>query len=159
MENHSLTDEQTFLIKFATMAYGYGALIQHLESYLKGMATNFGINLEMISNGNVVQFVFGDDLAGQRSYFVQLPAANSDMTKIILIENLADSMIAGDISVTAGITRLSEIEKKPARFGPLLNALAEAATEGHHLACLGILVDEVRFGQVAKGLVNEDAGQ
>ena len=124
MENHSLTDEQTFLIKFATIAYGYGVLVYHLESYLKGIATNFGVNLEMVSNGNVVQFVFGNDLTGQHSYFVRLPAANFDMTKIILIQNLADSIIAGDISVTDGITRLSEIEKKPARYGPLLNALA-----------------------------------
>jgi uncharacterized membrane protein YjjP (DUF1212 family) len=124
MKNYSLSEEQVFLIKFATIAYGYGVSLLRLESYLRGIATNFGCNLELMSNGNIVQFVFWDEIADQHSHFTRLPAVNPDLTKLILIENLANSIASGDISATEGITHLSEIEKKPTQYGTLLVAMA-----------------------------------
>ena len=50
MKNYSLSEEKVFLIKFAMIAYGYGVSVLRLESYLRGLATNLGCNLELMSN-------------------------------------------------------------------------------------------------------------
>jgi uncharacterized membrane protein YjjP (DUF1212 family) len=125
MENRSPDREHEFAIELAKAAYGYGVSLYRLESVLARIGAARGYTVELISTGSVAQFIFWqEEQERQHSYFVRLPAANPDLTKLVRIGELADRVQAGDTSPAEGIDRLAEIGRTPARFGPLANALA-----------------------------------
>jgi uncharacterized membrane protein YjjP (DUF1212 family) len=125
MTSQPLNPEHGFAIELAIAAYGYGVSLYRLESVLDRLGAARGYNVEVMSSGSVAQLIFWqEEQERQHSYFVRLPAANPDLTKLVLTGELADSVQAGDTSPAEGIDHLAEIGGTPARFGALTNALA-----------------------------------
>lgn len=125
VETKFINPEHAFVIDFATTAYGYGVSLSRLEAAMKRFGKALGFTIQVMSNGSSAHFVFWQDVeTQQQSYFVHLPAANPDLTKLVLLDELADSVIAGETSPSAGLTRLDEIKGMPVKFGPWVNALA-----------------------------------
>jgi uncharacterized membrane protein YjjP (DUF1212 family) len=125
MASQSPNPEHEFAIELAKAAYGYGVSLYRLESVLDRLGAARGYNVEVMSSGSVAQLIFWqEEQERQHSYFVRLPAANPDLTKLVLTGELADSVQAGDTSPAEGIDHLAEIGGTPARFGALTNALA-----------------------------------
>jgi uncharacterized membrane protein YjjP (DUF1212 family) len=125
METKFVNQEHAFVINFATAAYGFGVSLSRLEAVLKRFGDTLGFTIEVTSTGSRAHFVVWRDVeTQQQSYFVHLPAANPDLTKLVLLDELAGSVIAGETSPSAGITRLDEIKGMPVKFGLWANTLA-----------------------------------
>jgi uncharacterized membrane protein YjjP (DUF1212 family) len=125
VETKFINPEHAFVINFATTAYGYGVSLSRLEAAMKRFGKALGFTIQVMSNGSTAHFVFWQDVeTQQQSYFVHLPAANPDLTKLVLLEDLGETVAAGVTSAPAGITRLKEIKGMPVKFGPWANTLA-----------------------------------
>jgi uncharacterized membrane protein YjjP (DUF1212 family) len=125
MGSQPLNPDYDFAIELAKAAYGYGVSLHRLESVLARLGAAHGFSVEVIGRGTTAQFVFWqEEQERQHSYFVRLPPANPDLTKLVRIGELTDSVLAGEALPGEGIERLAEIDGAPARFGALANAVA-----------------------------------
>ena len=123
--SEDFNQKHAFIIKLAMVAYGYGVSLPRLEAVLNRLATAFDFKINTMSNGKIAQFIFWHESGEQEySYFERLPAVNPNLSKLVLLENLAVGIEKGKIKPEAGLVQLAEIEKKPVNYGTLINFLA-----------------------------------
>ena len=107
-----------FIVSLMQRAYGYGSSLFRIEAALPLVSEGLGVKSEMLVTGQGGQFVFWDrGIDAQRSYVVRLPEADPDLSKMVAVGQLAESVSGGTVPVEQATTRLDEITSAPPRFG------------------------------------------
>ena len=116
-----------FIIKLGESAHGYGSTAARLEMFLSKLTRAFGI--EGVFRSSPTDIVFAFQKSGdqeQRIHLSDFPGTGLDLTKLAMVGDLVDSVVAGTVSISEATTRLDSISKTPPQWGVLASALGYA---------------------------------
>jgi len=129
MQNTISSQEHKFLIHLTRFGYAIGVSLSRLSSTLKQVASTFGLEVDIISDGNRAQLIFSpeaeeEDEAQQYTFSLKLPEPMPELNKLVFLQELVDQVQTGDTSLSVALTRIAEIKKLPALYGVLLSFVA-----------------------------------
>jgi uncharacterized membrane protein YjjP (DUF1212 family)/uncharacterized membrane protein YjjB (DUF3815 family) len=114
-----------FIVKLGATALGYGASSFRLESHLNRVTAALGLRGDFAVTPEKIESVLwreGDER--QRVNVTGIADTSLNMAGLARVDELVGRVESGEVSVEAGIARLGEIRKTPARFGPLMTAVS-----------------------------------
>jgi uncharacterized membrane protein YjjP (DUF1212 family) len=112
----------SFLVKIGTALQRYGTPAHQLEEALELIARRLGLDGHFFATPTALFVSFhGQDRP--ITSLGRLEAGDVDLEKMTLLDDLADRVIAGEISPAEGAEQVDHIVAAPARYGPALTAV------------------------------------
>lgn len=110
-----------FILKLGKMLHKYGSPSFRLETYLSEVATSLGVRSSFVSTPTSLTIVlWSDGHEDEYNHCARIEPGELDMNSLSLTDELAVSLIAGDISLEDADKKLDEIDKLPSPYGTLL---------------------------------------
>jgi len=109
-----------FIVKLGKMLHKYGTPAFRLEAYLNEVATHFGIHASFISTPTSLSFVMWSDRhEDEYNHAARLMPGDLDMNALSLTDELASSLLAGELTLAQADARLNEIDAMGSLYGTL----------------------------------------
>lgn len=117
-------DSCDFIVKLGKAAYTYGSTPAQLESYLSRLTAAFGYMGSFRISSTAMLCAFREnEQQSQDLEMIEIPGAGLDLSKLALVGNLVDDIVAKNVTLADGKNRLDEIDKTPEPWGRVAMAL------------------------------------
>ncbi|MFT4940334.1 MAG: uncharacterized membrane protein YjjP (DUF1212 family) [Paraglaciecola sp.] len=125
MEQKDFIQIRRFILKLGKMLHKYGSPSFRLETYLNEIAEYLGVHASFISTPTSLSIVLWSDRhEDEYNHAARLQPGDMDMNSLSLTDELANQLLAGEISLADADKRLSEIDVMPSPYSKSLTALA-----------------------------------
>lgn len=141
-----LNDKVDFIVLLARSLQRCGAAAHHLERALSSAGKGLGLGNQYLAfpTGLVASFNSGED---HRSIVVRFKPGAIDLSKLSKIDEAADEVLAGRLTLKEGMLRIEEINKQGDDYHWILQIIAYAlASAGFVTALKGTLLDMLVAG-------------
>ena len=112
-----------FIIKLGKAAHGYGSPAIRLESYLKRVTDTFGLEGQFHSSPINMIFAFRKDEGDWQRINLTSVSGGLDLTKLPMLDEIVDEIVAGKLSISEAESRMNEVEKSADPYGNGIVAL------------------------------------
>lgn len=120
MDTAEFIQIRKFIVKLGKMLHKYGTPAFRLEAYLNEVATHFGIHASFISTPTSLSFVMWSDRhEDEYNHAARLMPGDLDMNALSLTDELASSLLAGELTLAQADARLNEIDAMGSLYGTL----------------------------------------
>ncbi|AEF05189.1 hypothetical protein C7Y69_10775 [Alteromonas sp. KS69] len=110
-----------FIVKLGKMLHKYGTPAFRLEAYLLEVATYLGVHASFISTPTSLTFVIWSDRhEDEYNHASRLLPGDLDMNALSLTDELAGSLLNGELTLAAADKRLDEIDAMGSPYGKWL---------------------------------------
>ena len=116
-----------FIIKLGKSAHGYGSPAIRLENYLNRVTATFGLEGEFHSTPINMIFAFRKGEDSWQKLNLTSVSGELDLTKLPLLDEIVDEVVAGNLSIAEAESRLKEVDKAADPYGNGIVALAYVA--------------------------------
>jgi uncharacterized membrane protein YjjP (DUF1212 family) len=123
-EDH-IAASQAFVMDLARAFLIYGTAAHRLEEILTVVTRRLGMDGEFFSVPTAVIASF-DHTAAPRTHLVRAEPGDANLEKLVLLDELTESVLAGTLTPAAGTKKVREIVSAPPRFGPVVVTLCYA---------------------------------
>ena len=107
-----------FIVKLGKMLHKYGTPAFRLEAYLLEVATHLGVRASFISTPTALTFViWSDGREDEYNHSARLLPGDLDMNAMSLTDELASSLLNGELTLAEADKRLDEIDAMPSPYG------------------------------------------
>jgi uncharacterized membrane protein YjjP (DUF1212 family) len=125
MEEKEFIQIRRFILKLGKMLHKYGSPSFRLETYLNGIAEYLGVHASFISTPTSLSIVLWSDRhEDEYNHAARMQPGELDMNSLSLTDELANQLLAGEISLVDDDQRLDEIDVMPSPYNKGLTALA-----------------------------------
>jgi len=115
-----------FIIKLGKLAHAYGSPAIRLEAYLKRLTDAFGLEGEFHSTPTNMIFAFRQDESSWQKINLSTVQGGLDLTKLPMLDDVVNEIVAGSLSIEDADTRLKEIDKSADPYGNVILAIGYA---------------------------------
>jgi len=122
-------DSIDFVLELGRALHRYGTPAHRLEEALKVVCRHLGLEAEVFTTPTAIIVSFGDPTE-LRTRMMRVEGGELDMDKLARVDELADDVIAREISPAEGVRRLEAIQAAPRRFGKALSTVTHGVTSG-----------------------------
>jgi uncharacterized membrane protein YjjP (DUF1212 family) len=142
-----------FIVKLGKMLHKYGTPAFQLEAYLTEVATYLGVNAAFISTPTSLTFViWSDGHEDEYNHAARLQPGELDMNALSLTDDLANHLLAGELTLEEADKRLCEIEALPSPYGKLITGCSYVLATGAFAMMMGAALSEI-FWSATLGLL------
>lgn len=113
-----------FIIKLGKAAHGYGSPAIRLESYLTRLTQTFGLVGEFHSTPNDMTFAFQKSEDDWQRLHISSAPGGLELTKLLKLDEIADEILAGNLTIADAESRLNDLDKAPDPYGNAILAIA-----------------------------------
>lgn len=125
MEKKEFIQIRRFILKLGKMLHKYGSPSFRLETYLNEIAEYLGVHASFISTPTSLSIVLWSDRhEDEYNHAARMQPGELDMNSLSLTDELANQLLAGEISLVEADKRLGEIDAMPSPYNKGLTALA-----------------------------------
>ena len=136
-----LNEKVDFILLLARSLQGCGAAAHHLERALSSAGKGLGLGNQYLAFPTGLVGSFSED-GDHRSIVIRFKPGVIDLSKLSKIDEAADAVLAGQLSLAEGTSRIGEINRQTDDYHPLLQICAYAmASAGFVTALKGSLAD------------------
>ncbi|MGE0322477.1 MAG: threonine/serine exporter ThrE family protein [Polyangiaceae bacterium] len=125
-----LQDASAFLMRLGRVLHAQGTSALRLEEALGGCATRLGLRAQFFSTPTSLFIALGDDRVAQ-THMVRVDPGEVNLSKLVELDALIDSIGNGSISLRQGFERLDEVANAPhpypAWFAPVAFGVSSAS--------------------------------
>ena len=107
-----LQDASAFLMRLGRVLHAQGTSALRLEEALGGCATRLGLRAQFFSTPTSLFIALGDDRVAQ-THMVRVDPGEVNLSKLVELDALIDSIGNGSISLRQGFERLDEVANAP----------------------------------------------
>jgi uncharacterized membrane protein YjjP (DUF1212 family) len=118
-----------FLLALGRALHRYGTPAHRLEEAVTVVATKLGLRVEVFSTPTTLIMSFGAP-AELRTRMMRIDSGELNLAKLAQVDDLADAVVAKDLSIDDGRRRLEAILDAPATYGRLITTLTHLVTAG-----------------------------
>ncbi len=127
-----------FIVKLGKMLHKYGTPAFRLEAYLSEVSTYLGVHASFIATPTSITFViWSDQHEDEYNHAARLQPGELDMSALSLTDELANELIAGQVTLTEADQRLDAINEMPSPYGKVITGLAFALATGSFSMLMG----------------------
>lgn len=120
MDTAEFIQIRKFIVKLGKMLHKYGTPAFRLEAYLNEVAAHFGIHASFISTPTSLSLVMWSDRhEDEYNHAARLMPGDLDMNALSLTDELASSLLAGELTLAQADARLNEIDAMGSLYGKL----------------------------------------
>ncbi|GAB5381336.1 MAG: threonine/serine exporter family protein [Aliiglaciecola sp.] len=142
-----------FILKLGKMLHKYGSPSFRLEAYLTEISTYLGVHASFISTPTSLSMVLWSDRHEEEyNHAARMQPGELDMNSLSLTDELANQLLAGEISLEEASIRLDEIDATPSPYNKFLTALAFGLSTSAFALLMGAGLIEI-FWSGALGLL------
>jgi uncharacterized membrane protein YjjP (DUF1212 family) len=124
MEKKEFIQIRRFILKLGKMLHKYGSPSFRLETYLNEIAEYLGVHASFISTPTSLTIVLWSDRhEDEYNHAARMQPGELDMNSLSLTDELANQLLAGEISLIDADKRLTEIDAMPSPYNKILTAL------------------------------------
>ncbi|MCU7554774.1 threonine/serine exporter family protein [Alteromonas sp. ASW11-19] len=153
MDTAEFIQIRKFIVKLGKMLHKYGTPSFRLEAYLNEVATYLGVHASFISTPTSLTLViWSDKHEDEYNHAARLMPGELDMNALSLTDELASSLLAGELTLQEADKRLSEIDVMPSPYGKLVTGAAFGLSTGAFAMLMGASWPEI-FWSGLLGLV------
>ncbi|MCP4444859.1 MAG: threonine/serine exporter family protein [Myxococcales bacterium] len=125
-----------FILELAAALHRYGTPAHHLESALASAAEQLGLHTHVFSTPTSIMIGFGEG-SQQKTSLIRMDPGAHNLEKLRSVDELAESVLQGDIGVEEAVLSLRAIHEAPDRIGPIVATLAFPFTTAAATTILG----------------------
>jgi len=120
------------------MLHKYGTPAFRLEAYLLEVSTYLGVNASFIATPTSITFViWSEHHEDEYTHAARLQPGELDMNALSLTDELANELIAGQVTLTEADQRLDTINAMPSPYGKTITGFAYALATGSFSMLMG----------------------
>lgn len=124
MEKKEFIQIRRFILKLGKMLHKYGSPSFRLETYLNEIAEYLGVHASFISTPTSLSIVLWSDRhEDEYNHAARMQPGELDMNSLSLTDELANQLLAGEISLVEADKRLNQIDATPSPYNKGLTAL------------------------------------
>ncbi len=123
------SDEIGFVLELARALHRYGTPAHRLEEAIGVVCRRLELAVEVFSTPTTIIMSFGNP-AELRTRMLRVDTGELNMSKLAAVDELADAVVAQEISAGDGITRLAEIMGRAPQFGAVATLAASGVAAG-----------------------------
>ncbi len=120
-------DRIRFVVTLGRMLHLYGVPSHRLEAALANVSRQLELDGQFFSTPTSVFATFGET-GVQHSTLIRLDPGDQDLEKLVRVDEVADRVVAGELSARRAMRQLEEIVAAPPRYGPLLTTACFGVT-------------------------------
>jgi uncharacterized membrane protein YjjP (DUF1212 family) len=125
MDTKEFIQIRRFILKLGKMLHKYGSPSFRLEAYLTEIATCLGVHASFISTPTSLSIVLWSDRhEDEYNHAARMQPGELDMNSLSLTDELANQVLAGEISLEQADKRLDEIDTMPSPYNKIITAVA-----------------------------------
>ena len=144
MEEKEFIQIRRFILKLGKMLHKYGSPSFRLETYLNGIAEYLGVHASFISTPTSLSIVLWSDRhEDEYNHAARMQPGELDMNSLSLTDELANQLLAGEISLVDADKRLDEIDVTPSPYNKGLTALAFSLSTSAFAMLMGAGLPEI----------------
>ncbi len=111
-----------FAVKMGRALHGYGTPAHRLEAALAKISTRLGVDAQFFATPTGL-FAWFDEGGVRQTVLVRVESVDVDLEKMVLLDELADSVVDGRVKAADAIGQIDRIVAAPPRYGRALTAL------------------------------------
>ena len=123
------SDEIGFVLELARALHRYGTPAHRLEEAIVVVCRRLELAVEVFSTPTTIIMSFGNP-AELRTRMMRVETGELNMSKLAAVDELADAVVAQQITAGDGITRLAEIMGRAPQFGAVATLVANGVSAG-----------------------------
>jgi uncharacterized membrane protein YjjP (DUF1212 family) len=125
MEKNEFIQIRRFILKLGKMLHKYGSPSFRLETYLNEIAEYLGVHASFISTPTSLTIVLWSDRHEEEyNHAARMQPGELDMNSLSLTDELANQLLASEVSLADADQRLDEIDATPSPYSQGLTAWA-----------------------------------
>ncbi|MEW9797974.1 threonine/serine ThrE exporter family protein [Alteromonas sp. CYL-A6] len=153
MQTSEFIQIRRFIVKLGKMLHKYGTPAFRLEAYLSEIARYLGVRASFISTPTSLTYViWSDGHEDEYTHAARLMPGDLDMHALSLTDELASSLLAGELTLEQADKRLDEIDALPSPYNKLVTGLAFGLSTGAFAMLMGASWSEI-FWSGGLGLI------
>ncbi len=138
MEKNEFILIRKFIVKLGKMLHKYGTPAFRLEAYLTDVATYLGVHSSFIALPTSLTVVlWSDKHEDEYNHAARLQPGEHDMNALSRTDELANRLLAGDVTLVEAFRELEAIDKMPSPYGKLLTGLGFCVSTGAFAMLMG----------------------
>ena len=116
-----------FIIRLGKAAHVYGSPAIRLESYLNRVTKVFGLEGQFHATPISMVFAFKKEEGDWQRINLTSVSGGLDLTKLPMLDEIVDEIVAGNLSIAEADSRMNEVEKAADPYGNLVVGLGYVA--------------------------------
>jgi uncharacterized membrane protein YjjP (DUF1212 family) len=133
-----------FIVKLGKMLHKYGTPAFRLEAYLTDVATFLGVRASFIATPTALTFViWSDGHEDEYNHSARVQPGDYDMNALSRTDELANRMLAGDVTLAEADLQLDVINVMPSPYGKILTGLGFCVAPGAFAMMMGASWPEI----------------
>ena len=125
MDQREFIQIRRFILKLGKMLHKYGSPSFRLEAYLTEIATYLGVHASFISTPTSLSIVLWSERhEDEYNHAARMQPGELDMNSLSRTDELANQLLAGEITLEQADKQLDEIDLMPSPYGKGLTAVA-----------------------------------
>lgn len=154
MQKSELMQLRRFIIELGISLHAYGAPSHRLENLLRETTDVLGVEGTFLVTPTTMHFLFREKDADEEHSHIERVQPNAlDLNRLAHTHNLVDQVLAGQVNLEQGLTRLEQIKRMPEPYSRSLVFLAWGVLSASFAAVCGAGVHDVVASCAAGWLV------
>ncbi|MEP2650718.1 MAG: threonine/serine exporter family protein [Paraglaciecola sp.] len=135
-----------FILKLGKMLHKYGSPSFRLEAYLTEIATHLGVHASFISTPTSLTMVlWSDGHEDEYNHSARMEPGELDMNSLSRTDELASTLLSGDISLAEADKHLDDIDIMPSPYGKALTGSAFGLSTSAFAMLMGAGMSEIFY--------------
>nr|WP_199883036.1 threonine/serine exporter family protein [Pseudoalteromonas sp. T1lg75] len=146
MEDALFKEKRKFIVKLGKMLHKYGTPAYRLEAHLMEVATYLELKSSFVMSPTSVTFViWTDGHENEYTHVARVDPGEHDLGSLANTDEVVNSLLKGELSITEADKRLDEIAVMPAPYNKLITAVAFASSGGAFAMLMGTSWNDVFY--------------
>jgi uncharacterized membrane protein YjjP (DUF1212 family) len=150
-------DTTAFLLRLGRAFHGMGYPSHRLEEMLSDAAEAMGVEAQFFATPTSIFAAFGSG-EGQRTFLSRVEPGELHLERLRRVQQIARAVMRGERTPAEGVAALEALDREPARWHPVLSALALGAAAAAAARFLGGGAVEVPLAGALAMLIGALAG-
>ncbi|MEP1554767.1 MAG: threonine/serine exporter family protein [Paraglaciecola sp.] len=143
-----------FILKLGKMLHKYGSPSFRLEAYLTEIATHLGVHASFISTPTSLTMVlWSDGHEDEYNHSARMEPGELDMNSLSRTDELASTLLSGDITLAEADIHLDEIDVMPSPYGKTLTGGAFGLSTSAFAMLMGAGWSEIFYSGLLGSMV------
>lgn len=122
-----MDDSIGFVLALARALHRYGTPAHRLEEALRSVCHQLGLDAEVFTTPTAIIMSFGPE-THLKTRMLRVEGGELDMGKLAQVDDLADAVVAKELTAAEGIARLDAIISGPRQYGRAVSTLVHGVT-------------------------------
>ncbi|WP_105254452.1 threonine/serine exporter family protein [Pseudoalteromonas sp. T1lg75] len=146
VEDALFKEKRKFIVKLGKMLHKYGTPAYRLEAHLMEVATYLELKSSFVMSPTSVTFViWTDGHENEYTHVARVDPGEHDLGSLANTDEVVNSLLKGELSITEADKRLDEIAVMPAPYNKLITAVAFASSGGAFAMLMGTSWNDVFY--------------